>query len=460
LGQSFHFTKENVKAAAVPQSGRVVYWDTAIKGFGLRVSARGVKTFIFFYKHKEPGEKELRGRRLTIGRFPEMSVREAEAIAEQARANRAQDPAGEKKRLAAEAAAEKQRIDEAEQWERDASEATEEMERLEAEKLPTFASLAAKYMELHAKPNKRSWPEDQKIIDHELNPVWEARKARSLGYEDVQGLIDSIAMRVTRNPNGAKVRANRVKALVHKIFNFGMARRIVPANPAAGIQRAVKEEPRDRVLKAHEVKALWAALVSEPPHIVNAFHLALLTAQRKSEVLGMRWAEVDRDQGWWTIPKEHSKNKRAHRVPLAPQARRILDEIYNQPGRDSVFVFRGGKKGAPLHNIQKPMRRLRDAVRAALAELKQDYKDFKFHDLRRSAASLMAENGIDRVVISKILNHTDSGVTAKVYERYEYDKEKRAALEKWERRLKRIVANEPSPKVVHLRTSARRNAVA
>ncbi len=71
----------------------------------------------------------------------------------------------------------------------------------------------------------------------------------------------------------------------------------------------------------------------------------------------------------------------------------------------------------------------------------------------------MAESGIQRVVISKILNHTDSGVTAKVYERYGYDKEKRAALEKWERRLKRIVANEPSPKVVHLRTS-RRNAVA
>ena len=157
--------------------------------------------------------------------------------------------------------------------------------------------------------------------------------------------------------------------------------------------------------------------------------LRLLTAQRGDEVQGMEWSELDLDSGWWTIPGEKTKNGLTHRVYLTPQSMRIIEEARHLcEEKPSQYVF-PGPRGGHIANVQKAIQRV----------CKETHIDFHGHDLRRTAASLMTGMGIPRLTVSKILNHVEPGVTA-VYDRYGYDREKREALEAWNKRLMVIVS--------------------
>ncbi|MDO8678034.1 MAG: site-specific integrase [Acidobacteriota bacterium] len=158
------------------------------------------------------------------------------------------------------------------------------------------------------------------------------------------------------------------------------------------------------------------------------FRVRLLTAQRGGEVHGAAWAEFDLATAWWTIPAERSKNGLAHRVPLSPQAVRIL-KAWRPSAGDSPWVFPSSRKDGPhIAHAQKAIERIVEASGV----------DFRGHDLRRTAASLMVGAGVPRLVVSKILNHVESGVTA-VYDRHSYDLEKRAALDFWGKRVDDLV---------------------
>ena len=371
-----------------PPSGQVDYFDTDLRALGLRVSAGGTKTWFLMYRHCG------RRRRLTLGSSKILSATAARKLAQRKLADvlKGADPAAEKRA---------------------------------AREAESFAELAALYMEKHAKPNKRSWREDQKMLDYDLLPPWRHRKAPEITRRDVNAVLDAVASR------GAIVRANRVRALVSKIFNFAISRDIAEHNPVQGVMRPAEETRRDRVLSEREIEVLWKELDNEPAKIAAIFKMALLTAQRKAEVLGMRWEEVDLDTGWWVIPGERAKNGLAHRVPIESQTLQILREIKTR-ANDPVLVFPGGKAGQAIANLQKRMHELR--VRTKI-------DDFKFHDLRRTAASHMTGLGILRLVVSKILNHAEPGVTA-VYDRHSYDPEKRDALARWDRRVTEMVKAE------------------
>jgi integrase len=181
------------------------------------------------------------------------------------------------------------------------------------------------------------------------------------------------------------------------------------------------------VLAEEEIRAVWKTLDGERPMIAALFRLRLLTAQRGGELHGARWEEMDLASGWWTIPAERSKNGLARRVPLSPQAVRVLKE-WRPNVRDSPWVFPASRKGLHIAHAQKAIERIVEASKV----------EFRGHDLRRTAASLMVGAGVPRLVVSKILNHVETGVTA-VYDRHSYDLEKRAALDFWGRRLEAIV---------------------
>jgi integrase len=395
-------TKTVVDNASATSKDRFI-WDSSLVGFGLRVRTSGKKVYVLQYRHAGRTRRlnlGVHGRDLTVDAARREAGKHLAAIAGGG------DPSGEKQR-----------------------------ERAAA----TFGELAHDYMERHAKREKRTWREDQKTLDRDLLPAWASRKARSIERADVRDLLDRIVER------GAPIMANRTKALISKLFNFGIEHEVVVNNPAYKAPRPAKEQQRERVWNQGELRALWKALDDESssPAFADAMKLALLTAQRKSEVLGMRWDELDLETGWWTIPGERTKNGKAHRVPLGPQALAILRER-RAAVPESPFVFPGGREGLPLLNIQKPMGRLR----ARMAD--QFDGEFKFHDARRTAASHMASIAIQRIVISKILNHVEQGVT-KVYDRFSCDRPKREALLKWDRELARIVSGQPEPqKVVSL----------
>jgi len=369
------------------------YFDDHVVGLMVRVFSSGKKSWCLRYN--VAGHKRF----YTLGGAEALSVAEAREKAKKILGQVAndRDPAEERK---------KQRV------------------------AKTFGELADLYIDKHAKPNKRTWEEDQKMLDHDLLPVWKNLKATEVGRPEIASVLDTVADR-------APVRANRVRALVSKILNFGIGRGVLENNPCQGVARPSEEHRRDRVLSGEEIKAVWTALDQQHANIQAILKLAILTAQRRGEVLGMKWAEIDLTGAWWTIPAERSKNRMAHRVPLAPQALSILQTI-NESEHDPIFVFPGWKDGMSIENLQKPMR-----------EIRKDSKiDFRFHDLRRTAATNIASTGVGRDVVGKILNHAEPSVTS-VYDRHGYDSEKRAALEKWDRRLGRIIRS--SGKVVMLR---------
>lgn len=389
------------KAIAALKAGpaRADYFDSNLPGFHVRVTPNGVKTFSVLYRHAG------RLRRLSIGTYPPWTLADAREAATQALrdATKGKDPAAEKKR---ERAAE------------------------------TFGELADAYIERWAKPRKKSWKEDQRIIKANLLPRFKPTRAKDVTRADVRLLLEEIA-------ESGPVMANRVLACLRKIYNWGISQDLVLSNPCAAIPRPAPETRRDRVLTETEIKTVWQAMEAEPVELGGLFALRLLTAQRGAEVATMRWDEIDGQ--WWTIPAERSKNKLPHRVWLSTPAVRILERIRavrqaskNPRRRESPYVFQNRlRPEEPVHELQKVFQRIRTNAGV----------DVRAHDLRRTAASLMTGMGISRLVVGKILNHAEPGVTA-VYDRHAYDAEKKAALNRWTDRLEQITSGRKTAKIV------------
>jgi integrase len=176
-----------------------------------------------------------------------------------------------------------------------------------------------------------------------------------------------------------------------------------------------------------------------------ALKLQLVAGQRKGEVIGAEWDEFDFEGQVWTIPAEKAKNGMLHRVPLSPLALTVLEEIKAANGnRQTIWLFPSPRREGPITGpaVDHAMRGHRDALGTGGATP---------HDLRRTAASHMTSIGISRLVVSKILNHAEPGVTS-VYDRHSYDREKRAALDTWSARLEEIVGScSERAKVVRMR---------
>jgi integrase len=383
----------------VPAKGRKVYWDRKVSSFGLRVTETGHKTWVVLYRMS--GKLTWQ----TLGTYPPLSLADAREMAKDALADvqKGINPAAEK------------------QTARDAD---------------TFDALADRYLTEWARRMKKpsSMREDERNIGKELRPVWGVRKANEIQRRDVIALVDGIAAR------GAEIHANRILALVSKIFNFAISKEIVETNPTHLVTKPGKECRRDRVLNPAEIRAAWESIEAESATTAALFKLLLLTGQRPGEVRGMPWSEVDLESRLWTIPAVRTKNKLVQRLPLVGQVLEILSGLSST--RDSEYVFPGRFKDAPLAGHQKQLERI----------INHSKVEFQARDLRRTFATSLASLGVSRMTIKKILNHSDGGDVTAIYERHGYDHEMREAMSLWDRRLRAIVSGVADrPKVVSLR---------
>jgi len=319
----------------------------------------------------------------------------------------------------------------------------------------TIEALAADYLKRHA-ATKRTASEDTRILNVDVLPYWRSRSVRELTRRDVRALLERVSDR------GAPIMANRVLAVVRKMLNFAVEHDWIDANPAGHIKRPGEEASRERVLTDDETRRIWRLLEhfpatdekqapgrarangdkDDPICPITEAHAAilklrLLTAQRGGEVARMRWQDVDLKAGWWTIPAAHTKNKRAHRVPLTARALELIKTQTNDDeSGDSVFSAAGSARDRAKKSPSMIARTL-------------NLKDFRGHDLRRTAATKMAEAGIPRTHIAYVLNHADGTPRAtQVYDRYEHDNEKRIALETLDRVLTAILENKPAYAIV------------
>ncbi len=380
-------TSVGVKRLRPPAHGRADYADTILPGLHLRVTDKCHKSWSVVYRIN--GKQ----RRMTLGAYPTLDLIDARAAAREAlqAVERGEDPI--QLRHAGEPAA-----------------------------ISTFGAVARSFIERYAKPRLATWAQTQSILERHVLPQWGTRPIADIAKRDVILLLDHV---VDGGGSG-----NRVLSATRRVFNWACERDMLDASPATYIKPPVKEVARDRVLTDDEVVAIWAACGQLGYPMGTFVKMLLLTAQRRTEVATMQWADVDLDAAVWTLPAERAKSGRIHQVPLSPVSMGILGSLPQFSG-PYIFTTTSGEKAVAAYSAVK--RRV-DAL-AGVA-------DWRLHDLRRTAASGMAKLGTPVNVLSKVLNHVSAGahggVTA-IYNRYAYENEKREALEAWARYVKELV---------------------
>ena len=373
------------------KSQRYEVWEG--NGFGIRIFPTGKKSWVYMYRFQG------KARRITFGHYPKMSVAEAHAAYGKALA----------------------------ELEKGNDIGTDLVTLNKENRLAlTVEELVSEYIEKWAKPRKRSWEEDERILTKDVIPFLGKQKAKQIKRRDIVILLDKVLER------GSPIAANRTLAVTRRMFNFAVERDIISISPCYGIKAPAKENQRDRLLNFDEIKSFWHALdvanMSELSRL--ALRLQLITAQRKGEIISAEWTEFDLTDGWWTIPADKVKNGITHRVPLSKLAIEVLQQV-KKISDNSLWLFPSPRGNAPFTP---------EAVNHAVRINNfQNIEHFTPHDLRRTAVSHMTALGIPRLVVSKILNHSENSITA-IYDRHSYDKEKKEALEKWGDKLNKIIS--------------------
>ena len=286
---------------------------------------------------------------------------------------------------------------------------------------------ARRFIERHAKVHNRTWRETEQRIEREILPHWGKRPLASIEQADVVALLDAIVDR-----GGAGISANRTLAHGRKFFNWCRERGLIKVSPFDHVRPPVPEVKRDRVHTLPELALILRATDQLGYPFGPFITLALLLGQRREEIAGMRWSELDADLTLWTLPAARAKNTVQHQVPIVPQVRSILAGLPRIAGSDFVFTSTG-KTSISGYS------RAKAALDKVITGLNGDVEipPWRLHDLRRSMASHMARLGVNLPVVEKLLNHTSGSFAgvAGVYQRHDFADEKRQALEVWGRHV-------------------------
>ncbi len=357
-------TQHSVTTAAPPPAGRsqTFYWDDYLRGFGLCMSAKGRRSWVVQARIR----RTHRVRRVVLGQWPAMTVEQARAAA---------------RPLLLEFAAGRDPVAE------------------EPKPVVTFGEFIPIYLD-HAKAHRRSWRQDAGALRRYLPEGWKARRLDSFTPGDMAALHTQLGEHRGHHTANAFVRVAR--AMFNRARDWGYLPEAT-LNPCRKIEW-FREHARERYLAPDEYDRLQAALDAEPiPLWRDYFQMLLLTAQRKSEVAGMRWTEIDLDAAVWTIPAERTKSKRLTRVPLTQQALDILRARAARPANSPCVFPAPQAPDTPVCVVKTAWQRIKR--RAGLPD------DVRPHDLRRTVASYAAADGTSLAVIGKLLNHSRPDTT-------------------------------------------------
>jgi integrase len=276
-------------------------------------------------------------------------------------------------------------------------------------------------------------------------PRYAAEAVRAIRY-GLGGLLKRPAARISRteavNALDRIVKANkplmasRTMAYARACFSWAEKRGKVSVNPFANLPIAAVRSERERVLADDELRAIWAASGTLGYPWGPFFRLAILTLQRREEVAGMRWSEIAADLSMWTIPGSRMKNGKAHDVHLSEAARAVLREIPRTEGCDFVLSTTGK---TPISGFSAAKAALDKVIDRDLMPV----RPWRLHDLRRTGVTKLAELGFDSIVVDKILAHQPAKLrgVAGVYQRYDFARERAAALDAWAAHVAAIEQN-------------------
>jgi integrase len=383
-------TDTKVAAIKPPAAGQEEHRDTKVTGLRLRVGAGGKKSWVV---RRRVGAKIVNKK---LGSYPPMGLAAARASAEKL----------------------------IEALARDGS--TEAIDR-------TFGAVVDHWIEKVARPKNDSWKLQKRRLEMHVLPVWRDRRVAEIRRAEVRELVEGIE---------GQVLPNRVLAIVKTVFRFALSRDWLESSPAEGIEKPNTEGQRDRVLDMGELVSVWNAADLMGFPFGQFIRMLMLTAQRRTEVAAMRWADVDLEAGTWTLEKADTKSDRKHLVPLPQPAVELLRAL----PRFGPYVFTTDGE-THISGFAKGKSRLDAFIKASGGTLAA----WTLHDLRRSASTHMVRLGVLEEVVGRVLNHAPKGVTAKVYALHTYVPEKRSALDRWAAELARAVEGSEKEKVVPIR---------
>jgi integrase len=409
-----------------PKTGRIIHWDRTLPGFGLRVTAKGARSWVAMYRVNGKAVMETIG---SLAKVPKVDDARGLARASMQKAESDTHPVEEKRVEAARSAAN------------------------------TVGAAVERYLAEGGRTSKRGQPwrpktatEWRRIFTHDVLPRWGERPLVEITRAEVLELVNDKAARRERKrqgrSDGAAVQSGKMLTRLRTFFAWAAANDLVQADPTTGVRLPAKEAQRDRVLSADEIRAFWTAAEQLGMPFGAVFWLLLLTAQREVEVAGMRWSELDLDKRVWTIPGARAKNGKPHIVHLSALAAEIVEHVPRIAGQDLLFSGTGKTPVSGFSQAKTRLdRRVADALRrAAGGDDRRELMPWVLHDLRRSATTGMAQLGIAPHIADRILNHqagTIRGVAA-VYNRFAYLEERKAALEAWGRCVESLVRRVPS----------------
>lgn len=384
-------TVTEARPALPAGKGEAIFFDDDVAGFGLRVRRAGSRTWVYQYWLGD------RSRRMTLGKWPKLSAKQARDLVDVLAAKVALgvDPAEEK---------------------------FESRARKE-----TFGEIAGKYLAAQAtRLRPRSLEEVRRHLNNHATPLHGLPIAK-VQRRDVAELLTAIAA------GSGPIASNRVRASISAMFNWAMKAGIAEgANPAAFTNKE-GERSRSRVLSAAELREIWAALPEGD--YGSIIRLLILTGQRRTEIGDLRWSEINLKRSIISLPPERTKNTRRHVIPMSEGVRAIVRATPKTEGRDFVFGYGNGG----FSSWSRCKRKLDVTINA---RRKSQMEAWIIHDLRRTAATMMADDlGIQPHIIEATLNHASGhkGGIAGIYNRARYEKEMQSALTAWAKRVAEIV---------------------
>lgn len=387
--------------------------NVVCRGFGATIAPSGAKTFFLSYTSPEDGKRK----QVAIGRFPNVSLKEARLRAGQLRemVNSGKDPAAEKQH--------------------------DINNRIADRALGTLSELLGLYVDDLKTDGKRTAAEVKRISSKDIPPALLARPAHLITKDDILDILTPIAQR------GARVHSDNVRAYLRAAFELGMNaesmtrwRGKVPRfnilhNPVATVKKSVSRKPRGmRALGREEVHKLWSTGHFTPPMLL-ALKMLIATGQRVEEVLHATWSEFDVSQKVWIIPGERRKTRgrisEPHIVPLTGLHLSLLDEIKYETAHNTYLFPAKGRAGPRRYDA------LTNAVRKFVKTSGMD--SFSPRDMRRTFKTLAGAMGIPLELRNRLQGHALTDVGSVHYDRHDYLREKREAMEQWTNGLTEIL---------------------
>ena len=396
-------SQSDVLRLPAPKKGEAVYFDEGkpkdrASGLALRIREAGSRKFVFFYR--------LGGRLLkfTIGDASSWTLEQARTTARSLRVkvDRGENPATEKATQRADAAL-------------------------------LFSTLMRDYLEARREGMK---PRSHQECSRHLQKHW--KPLHGMAVSAIDRAAVAVHLKAIAKDSGA-VTANRARSTLSAMFAWAIGEGLCEANPVIGTNKKDEGGSRERVLSDAELAAVWNATGDND--YGNIVKLLMLTAQRRDEIGGLEWSEIDQQAKVISLPASRTKNSRPHDIPLSSAALALVVALPRRTGR--ALVFGSGEGGYAGWSRSKE----------ALDESAKLSEAWTLHDLRRTAATRMADLGVQPHVIEAILNHVSghkSGV-AGIYNRSTYAVEKRAALELWATHLQVARAKASGANVSKLR---------